>query len=123
LTPSATGRDEEISRFLYECELDANRYNHVNYIRWIPFNEFINIEYLAKGGFGEVHKAEWIGYHDNRDNKMVVLKRLHYCSNKILDILKEVKQKILCKIFMEIILNLSNDLIVIKYNFLVKSEL
>ena len=33
-------------------------------IQWIPFDEFKNIEYLAKGGFGEVHKATWINYNE-----------------------------------------------------------
>src|SRR5439155_522418 len=48
--------DEKIARFLYyQCKLNAYYYNE--YIRWIPFDEFKNIEYLAKGGFGEVHKA------------------------------------------------------------------
>ncbi len=54
-------------------------------LRWIPFNEFENIEYLAKGGFGEVHKATFVGHDD------VVLKRLYNSSDNILDILKEVK--------------------------------
>ena len=89
--------NEEMARFLYESKL--NSYN-INYIRWIPFNEFGNIEYLAKGGFGEVSKAKWIGsyyYYHEVNNKMykesdVVLKRLHdSSSNNILDILKEIK--------------------------------
>src|SRR5207248_7461013 len=51
--------NEEISRFLCQCKLNAEYYND-HYIRWIPFDEFKNIQYLAKGGFGEVHKATWI---------------------------------------------------------------
>ena len=56
--------NEEIARFLYyQCKLKACYDYDRNYIRWIPFDEFKNIEYLAKGGFGEVHKATWInGY-------------------------------------------------------------
>ena len=46
---------------------------------------------MAKGGFGEVHKAEWIGYDDYR--KDVVLKRLYNPSDNILNILKEVNKK------------------------------
>ena len=48
--------NEEIARFLYDCKLNAKYYEY-NYIRWIPFNEFKNIEYLAKGGFAEINKA------------------------------------------------------------------
>ena len=55
-------------------------------ITWIPRNEFKNITYLTRGGFGEVYKATWVDYH----NEEVVLKKLHNSSDKISDILKEV---------------------------------
>ena len=44
----------------------------------IIFDEFKNIEYLAKGGFGEVHKATWInhGYYDYEKKQEVVLKEV-----------------------------------------------
>jgi len=58
------------------------------YIRWIPFYEFKNIEYLAKGGFVEVHKATWID-----GDQEVVLERIHNSNDKIVDILKEVKKE------------------------------
>ena len=51
-------RSEEIAKFLYECRLNAK--HHDNYIQWIPFDKFKNIKYLAKGDFGEIHKATWI---------------------------------------------------------------
>src|SRR5437660_3386498 len=56
--------NEEIARLLYyQCKLNTYYYNK-ECIQWIPFDEFKNIEYLAKGGFGEVHKATWInGYY------------------------------------------------------------
>ena len=83
-------RNEEIARFLYyECKLNANDDDY------IPFNEFKNIEYLAKGGFGEVHKATWTNhynYHKMEYKDDVVLKRIHDSSDKIVDILKEVKK-------------------------------
>ena len=90
--------NEDIARFLYyQCKLKAEYY-FIDYIRWIPFDEFKNIEYLAKGGFGEVHKATWInGRYDIFEKKYkdrdVVLKRIYNNSSddKIVDILKEVK--------------------------------
>ena len=77
--------NKEIAGFLHECRLKS--YYKRNYVRWIPFNRFRKIEYLTKGGFGEIHKATWtnLRYYD------VVLKKLYKSSNKILDILKEVK--------------------------------
>src|SRR5207248_9154872 len=91
--------NEEIARFLYyQCKLNANMYYN-EYIQWIPFDEFKNIEYLAKGGFGEVHKATWInhGYYNTNEMKYkdikVVLKRIYNntSDDKIVDILNEVK--------------------------------
>jgi len=94
--------NKEIAGFLYECKLNANIYSHYykfyNYIQWIPFDEYRNIEYLAKGVFGEVYKATWINsYYNHHEEKYkdqnVVLKRIHNNSSddKITDILKEVK--------------------------------
>src|SRR5439155_26266575 len=90
--------NEEVARFLYyQCKLNAEYYNDRD-IRWIPFNEFKNIEYLAKGGFGEVYKATWInGYYSTYEMKYeereVVLKRIYNNSSddKIVGILNEVK--------------------------------
>src|SRR5947199_5813916 len=48
--------NEEIARFLCQCKLNA-KYDYNYYIQWIPFDDFKNVEYLAKGGFGEVHRA------------------------------------------------------------------
>jgi len=94
--------NEEIARFIYDYKLNLMaedydiRIRFNEYIRWIPYDEFINVEYLAKGGFGEVYKATWINYYDGLDGKYknhdVVLKRIYKSSDdKIVYILKEVK--------------------------------
>ena len=79
--------NEEIAKFLYECRLNREWY-YDDYIQWIPFDEFKNIEYLARGGFGEVHKATWID-----GDQEVVLERIYNSNDEIVDILKEVKQE------------------------------
>jgi len=87
--------NEKIARFIYECKLNAKYYDDY-YVRWIPFDEFENIEYLARGSFGKVHKATWINnsYYDEYKKKhkdiKVVLKRIYNSSDKIVDILNEV---------------------------------
>ena len=79
--------------YRYDCNLLENllgvtlKYND-DYIRWIPFDKFKNIEYLAKSSFGEVHQATWI----DKDRE-VVLERIHNSNDKIVNILKEVKQE------------------------------
>ena len=79
---------EEIAKFLYECKLNRRWYYDDGYIRWVPFDEFKNIGYLAKGGFGEVHEATWVD-----GDQEVVLEGIHNSNDKIVDILKEVKQE------------------------------
>jgi len=72
--------DKEIIKFLHKRK-ERN-------IEWIDFNEFSNINYLTKGGFGIIYKATWNYYY--RDKK-VVLKKLYNSKNKITVILNEVK--------------------------------
>src|SRR5207248_1671662 len=63
-----------------------------DYIRWIPFNEFKNIEYLAKGGFGEVYKATWINDHHYYGKYVdVVLKRIYNNSSEVKFIIINIK--------------------------------
>jgi hypothetical protein len=51
--------------------------NYCWYIRWILFNEFRYIEYLAKGSFGEVHNAKWIDYYNSSKNILDILKEVN----------------------------------------------
>ena len=92
-------KGKKIGKLTYKCgNEELARFLYSRYIRWIPFDELKNIEYLAKDGFGEVHKATWInGRYDRFEKKYkdrdFVLKRIYNNSsdNKIVDILNEVK--------------------------------
>src|SRR3954451_14333059 len=53
-----TSGNKEIDEFIQKFQLNATRYEEV--LEWIPYEKFEDIEYLAKGGFGTVHKAKWI---------------------------------------------------------------
>jgi len=74
-----------MARTLYEYKLNATNYF---YTRWIPFNDFRNIEYLAKSSFGEVHKATWIGRYNEKETEEALLKRTYNSCNKIIDFLR-----------------------------------
>jgi Protein tyrosine and serine/threonine kinase len=54
-----------------------------NYLKWIPYNKFKNVEYLDKGGFGTIYKAIWP--NENEENKEVVLKCLNNANNENLN--------------------------------------
>jgi len=93
-----TSGNKEIDEFIQKFQLNATRQEEV--LEWIPYEKFREIEYLAKGGFGTVHKAKWIdGYiwYWNIDqnkwyryNTDVVLKCLNNSQNLTTDFLQEV---------------------------------
>ena len=90
----------DIDKFIQDTQLSA--IHHENVLEWIPYDRFYDIEYIAKGGFGKVYKANWIdGYifiWDNKNqnwvrresNKFVALKSLNNSKNVTLEFLNEV---------------------------------
>ena len=91
--------NKEIDEFIQKFQLNATCWEEV--LEWIPYEKFSDIEYLAKGGFGTVHKAKWIdGYIYRWDinqtkwhrsnNKYIVLKCLNDSQNLTADFLQEV---------------------------------
>jgi hypothetical protein len=93
-----TSGNKEIDEFIQKFQLNATRYEEV--LEWIPYEKFSDIEYLAKGGFGTVHKAKWIDgyiqYWDinqtkwGRNKTDIVLKCLNDSQNLTTDFLQEV---------------------------------
>jgi hypothetical protein len=94
-----TSGNKEIDEFIQDFQLNATCYEEV--LEWIPYEKFNNIEYLAKGGFGIVHKAYWIdgyikywGISQNEWNRKtytyIVLKCLNNSQNLTTDFLQEV---------------------------------
>ena len=94
-----TSGNKEIDEFIQKFQLNATHYEEV--LEWIPYEKFSDIEYLAKGGFGTVHKAKWIdgyiyywGIEQNKwirlDNTDIVLKFLNNSQNITTDFLQEV---------------------------------
>ena len=94
-----TSGNKEIDEFIQKFQLNATRREEV--LEWIPYEKFSAIEYLAKGGFGTVHKAKWIDgyiyYWDIDQNKWsrygsmhIVLKCLNNSQNLTTDFLQEV---------------------------------
>ncbi|PKY60167.1 hypothetical protein RhiirA4_483563 [Rhizophagus irregularis] len=58
-----------------------------NGLKWIPYNQFENVEYLSEGGFGTIYKAIWL--NDNEDDE-VILKCHKNLSENLSEFLKEV---------------------------------
>ena len=88
-----------IDEFIQKFQLNATRCEEV--LEWIPYEKFSDIKYLAKGGFGTVHKAKWIDgyirYWNINKNKWkrqgseyIILKYLNNSQNLTTDFLQEV---------------------------------
>src|SRR5688572_3140683 len=94
-----TSGNHNIDKFIQNTQLKAKNKDQV--IEWIECDRFENIEHLAKGGFGTVHKAIWkdgyIGYWDSENNQWkrygnakVALKCLHNSQDITPEFLREV---------------------------------
>ena len=95
-----TSGNIDIGKFIQNTQLSAN--NHIEVLEWIPYDRFYDIEYIAKGGFGKVYKANWIdGYILNWDSKnqnwerndpnmFVAMKSLNNSKNVTLKFINEV---------------------------------
>src|SRR5688572_25155382 len=96
-----TSGNRDIDELIQKSQLKAKNYNE--FIEWIEYDGFEDIKYLAKGGFGTVHKATWkdgcIEDWDSENNQWrrygsintVALKCLYNSQNIIAEFLSEVR--------------------------------
>jgi len=76
---------------------DFIKYTQVNRIkpegkmRFIPYNKFKNVEFIAEGGFSKIYKATWSGREKPRHHKHFVLKKLNNSKNITSKELNEVR--------------------------------
>ena len=94
-----TSGNKNIDEFIQQSQLNAVFWT--NYIEWIPFENFQDIIYITKGGFGKIYSAEWpegfIYYWDIENqkwdwltDKQVALKSLDNSADISSDFLNEV---------------------------------
>ena len=99
-----TSDNDDLDKFIQDTQLSANFNRQI--LEWIPYNKFYDIEYITKGGFGKVYKANWIDGPirpiDNWDNSLfkkfnnmfrdwnVALKSLNNSKNVTLEFINEV---------------------------------
>ncbi|CAB4420263.1 unnamed protein product [Rhizophagus irregularis] len=96
-----TSGNHDVDEFIQKIQLKAKSFGQV--IEWIEYDKFVNVEYLAKGGFGTTFKAVWkdghiLGWDDNNNQwerhggvKEVALKCLHNSQGITAEFLKEVE--------------------------------
>ncbi|UZO10202.1 uncharacterized protein OCT59_001800 [Rhizophagus irregularis] len=61
-----TSGNKDIDEFIQQSQLNAVYYK--KYLEWMPFENFKDITYITRGGFGKIYSAEWPeGYIDSWD--------------------------------------------------------
>ena len=98
-----TSGNSDVDKLIQESQLNAKNYKEV--LEWIEYDRFENIEYITKGGFGKVYKAnwkdgrieswnyetnQWKRYGDEHGNMSVALKSLNNSKDITLEFLNEV---------------------------------
>ena len=94
-----TSGNHDIDEFIQKTQLKAR--NCGEFIEWVEYDRFENVEYLAEGGFGTTYKAIWkdgyIHYWDSENNQWkryaecdVALKCLHNSQDITAEFLREV---------------------------------
>ncbi|PKC67997.1 kinase-like protein, partial [Rhizophagus irregularis] len=98
-----TSGNKDIDKFIQDTQLLAHKNGEISHaLEWIPYSKFCNIEYIARGGFGKVYKANWIdgniSYWDNKnqfwkrynENMYVALKSLNNSKKITLEFMNEM---------------------------------
>jgi len=96
----------EFDKVIRDSQLSIKYPN--GYIQWIPYEKFVNIEFVGKGAFAKVYKADWseglgvwdyaLGKRVQRPNTPVALKELKNSKNISKDFLEEVYKQLYKKL-------------------------
>ncbi|RHZ70761.1 hypothetical protein Glove_267g35 [Diversispora epigaea] len=98
--PKWTSGNNEIDKIIQMTQSDDDA-KEWEIWRWINYSKFKDIEYLAKGGFGSIWKAEWIDMPEELfefyKSNQVALKKLKDSQEISSEFLKEIKANFQCR--------------------------
>ncbi|GBB93425.1 hypothetical protein RclHR1_02170006 [Rhizophagus clarus] len=83
-----TSGNKDIDKFIQSVQMSFHEFDTKIVLKWIPYNEFCNIKYIARGGFGEVYSAERV--INGKYDKLVALKGLNNSKNVTLEFMNEI---------------------------------
>ncbi|CAB5357119.1 unnamed protein product [Rhizophagus irregularis] len=84
--------DKIIDKFIFEKDL-----------KWIPYDQFNNIEYLDEGGFATIYKAIWTNKNGSKEVAFKCLNKLNENNENLNELLNEWKYHRSCSNSYEII--------------------
>ncbi|RGB42320.1 kinase-like domain-containing protein, partial [Rhizophagus diaphanus] len=96
-----TSGNSDIDKFIQDIQLSVHN-DIQRAFEWIPYDKFNNIEYIAKGGFGKIYKANWIdgritiwdvkdqNWKRYNQNMIIALKSLDNSKNVTLEFMNEI---------------------------------
>ena len=53
-----TSGNNIVDKFIQQSQLNATF--HSKHLEWVPFENFQNVTYITKGGFGKIYSAKWL---------------------------------------------------------------
>ncbi|CAG8560867.1 6888_t:CDS:2 [Acaulospora morrowiae] len=98
-----TSGNDMIDKFIRDIQNSATNRHKV--LEWVPYENFSEIKFIAKGGYGKVYKARWNGgfihYFNNKTQQWrrngdmdVVLKSLYGSKNITNEFLEESSNEV-----------------------------
>src|SRR3954452_286591 len=72
-----TSENNDIDNLIQKCQMESLGPDMI--VKWIPYNNLQNIQYLTKGGCSEIYMADWIEL--NSEVKEVILKKFENVEN------------------------------------------
>ncbi|PKY57484.1 hypothetical protein RhiirA4_478580 [Rhizophagus irregularis] len=75
----------------------------VGYLKWIPYDQFNNVEYLDERGFSTIYKAFWTNKNGSKEVALKCLNKLNENNENLNEFLNEWKYHRSCSNSYEII--------------------
>ncbi|GBB97003.1 hypothetical protein RclHR1_00290001 [Rhizophagus clarus] len=73
------------THYFFFVILSFDKFIEEKWLKWIPYNQFKNVEYLDKGGFGIIYKAIWLKSSGEKEVAFKCLDNLNESLNGFLN--------------------------------------